>query len=723
MLLSAHTSVHESDSVLSPAINELDPLLPAIRTRSINSNFGASGAGAAYQPGRNLDSLLLSSKKTARKQHFSTFDAKLDINLENEKPFYIPGDIIKGHATLIPRTTFTYDDLTICMEGRVVSKIYITPVTQQTAHHLLLKMLDDTIPESSFPENKIALAGETYKLPFSFVVPEKLLEPMCKEYNLFHRRLPPSFGCASRCGFEFVNGSRNSTNDLLENSETLNATSSGSTTGKNSEENEDDTDSCPVGTCITYYIKARIYSKNKSDRSTPLALLDQSLELNILPSYPVPSPYIFHSNLDTAKYFLTTGNEEIPKDSLGSVIDPKTGRLCYYKIFDWLAGEKFAPPNQLMSMMKVTVTPPDPMLYSPIVKTINNSSTSLNPQVDTPEDNYKFPLKFIYTPKSLPNGDPQTPPLITSLITRLKVHTINATTPINSYKNSKEDILADKNRDEVRATGYKRLLSRLNPDLIFNGNSSSTNISYKEDIWDQWVPLYEQESGNTKYERIINIEIPKTTTNLVPNFHSCLLSRFYELEISITLMSQSQQSSSNHKRTNVFKRKLKLKSSKSSKSDHGGHTRSQSDSNKPKIKSKSFFPNILQSNNTYSYYLEFPLYILLKSQGISSPYASTEYELLNSGALAESPDYEEIIHDDNNVDEIVVSDTLLRRCHENARDYRVNSVLLEDGIDSNDLGDLQEEEENDNGNGNGNGNGNDSGNRSSIGMLKHREEF
>ncbi len=43
----------------------------------------------------------------------------LTICIENEKPFYNPGDNIKGFVTLIPEATFYYYQFSLCVNGRV----------------------------------------------------------------------------------------------------------------------------------------------------------------------------------------------------------------------------------------------------------------------------------------------------------------------------------------------------------------------------------------------------------------------------------------------------------------------------------------------------------------------------------------------------------------------------------------------------------------------------
>src|SRR5204863_3154064 len=65
--------------------------------------------------------------------------------------------------------------------------------------HTVLKLIQP-IDESLYPQPRIAEAGRTYAFPFTFVVPERLLEHVCNhstnhpQVQDAHTRLPPSLG-------------------------------------------------------------------------------------------------------------------------------------------------------------------------------------------------------------------------------------------------------------------------------------------------------------------------------------------------------------------------------------------------------------------------------------------------------------------------------------------------------------------------------------------------
>ena len=70
---------------------------------------------------------------------------------------------------------------------------------QTKAHHDFLKMRQP-IDESTYPQPRIAEGGRTYKFPFTFVIPDKLLPAACshkcdsEQIHQAHLQLPPTLG-------------------------------------------------------------------------------------------------------------------------------------------------------------------------------------------------------------------------------------------------------------------------------------------------------------------------------------------------------------------------------------------------------------------------------------------------------------------------------------------------------------------------------------------------
>ncbi|EXJ61748.1 hypothetical protein A1O7_02178 [Cladophialophora yegresii CBS 114405] len=139
--------------------------------------------------------------------------SELDIVLDGDADFvhsYSTYDEIKGHAVIKFEKDTSFDDLNITFEGQTctyVEKIATTAPTtgRTTGRHTFLKV-QQPIAEGLLPENGLFEAGVTYTVPFTFVVPDRLLPFICshkvdtEQIRREHLQLPPSLGDPSVSG-------------------------------------------------------------------------------------------------------------------------------------------------------------------------------------------------------------------------------------------------------------------------------------------------------------------------------------------------------------------------------------------------------------------------------------------------------------------------------------------------------------------------------------------
>jgi hypothetical protein len=123
---------------------------------------------------------------------------------------YSTYDSINGHVEIRFEKDTSFDDFNITFEGQsstYVEKIATTAPTtgRTTGRHTFLKV-QQPIADSFLPENKIFEARVTYSIPFTFVVPDKLLPFICSHkvenatIRREHTQLPPSLGDPSISG-------------------------------------------------------------------------------------------------------------------------------------------------------------------------------------------------------------------------------------------------------------------------------------------------------------------------------------------------------------------------------------------------------------------------------------------------------------------------------------------------------------------------------------------
>lgn len=148
--------------------------------------------------------LLLKMKNPAsRNKPAITIDLH-DDQQEVFVPSYTTLDKIKGQVTITAPYDTSFDQIYITLEGSVktfVEKIATaSPTNHRTEAFQIFLRLVQPMDMDVFSESRVIKAGRTYKFPFTFVVPEKLLPQSCAhrdasaEVRDVHRNLPPSLG-------------------------------------------------------------------------------------------------------------------------------------------------------------------------------------------------------------------------------------------------------------------------------------------------------------------------------------------------------------------------------------------------------------------------------------------------------------------------------------------------------------------------------------------------
>ena len=119
-------------------------------------------------------------------------------------PSYTSLDEIKGEVSITVPIDTQFDQIYITFEGIVktyVEKIATSsPTNGRTEAFQCFLRLVQPLEEDNFPESNTAKAGQTYKFPFTFVIPERLLPQACDHPRIndsvqqAHLQLPPSLG-------------------------------------------------------------------------------------------------------------------------------------------------------------------------------------------------------------------------------------------------------------------------------------------------------------------------------------------------------------------------------------------------------------------------------------------------------------------------------------------------------------------------------------------------
>ncbi|KAH7469784.1 hypothetical protein IWW34DRAFT_440169 [Fusarium oxysporum f. sp. albedinis] len=127
-------------------------------------------------------------------------ECPLEVNIDRhfEAKIYTSGSTITGSVSFSPSADLTVDAFEIVFTGSETTLVQMFHQgTMPKSGHKFLQ-LRMPIPESALPPDGVLQAGQTYEVPFSFVIPYQLPSAACKHRNPIirerHLQLPPTIG-------------------------------------------------------------------------------------------------------------------------------------------------------------------------------------------------------------------------------------------------------------------------------------------------------------------------------------------------------------------------------------------------------------------------------------------------------------------------------------------------------------------------------------------------
>ncbi|KAE8138145.1 hypothetical protein BDV38DRAFT_245587 [Aspergillus pseudotamarii] len=129
---------------------------------------------------------------------------KVDIELTRETEglvsSYTTKDRIEGTVVITVDRDTRFDDVEITFEGTSRTSVERVAMPGRTGAYQTFLRLRQPIEDSAYPMPRVLEAGRTYKFPFTFVVPDRLLPHVCSHAKTnahverSHTLLPPSLG-------------------------------------------------------------------------------------------------------------------------------------------------------------------------------------------------------------------------------------------------------------------------------------------------------------------------------------------------------------------------------------------------------------------------------------------------------------------------------------------------------------------------------------------------
>ena len=395
-------------------------------------------------------------------------------------PTYTTLDKIEGIVSITALCDFSFQEILITFQG--ASKTYVEAVTAtthtssrtQAVHHFL--KLFQPIDPSLLPSDRVAKEGQIYEVPFTFVVPERLLPQSCghcRDNDAVldaHLALPPTFGDPTT-----MNSGGRFSNDLT-----------------------------PEMTQISYALKVIITHQTGSIGKS--SILDESVKkLRIIPAMEEQPPVSVPGNKDD------TYTLKKEKDLKKGLFKGKLGRLTV----------EAAQPKSLRLPMPG---------YSSTCRT--STMSILNLRFDPAEDS-------------------AAPPRLGSLVNKLKVSTLFATLPIGDIPIRPSHFTQKVQRGVYSETIALSCRNVESAPWIVHDASKSSSQTPKHDHTGSVdgsgkSPSSESQAPSIFYtsQILVPISLPTNSKTFVPTFHSCLISRIYMLDISLSVNSTGKTISS-----------------------------------------------------------------------------------------------------------------------------------------------------------------------------------
>ncbi|KAL9620864.1 MAG: hypothetical protein Q9160_004645 [Pyrenula sp. 1 TL-2023] len=412
----------------------------------------------------------------------------VDIVLHDQQDAYIHSyttlDRIEGHVMMKFDKDTSFDDLSILFEGQsdtFVEKVATTaPTTGRTeGKHVFLKLIQP-MQASAYPANKIFQANKAYSFDFTFVVPEKLLPQVCRHAVEHEQVRTVHQQVPPSLGDPLSSGNGQS---LL-------------------------SDFCPEMARVRYSIRVKVVKQRmlNHDTSEQIVVASQSLRLRILPAKDEEPPmnvaeddddYTLRKEKDVRKGLLKLG---------------KIGRLV---------AEASQPRSLQLHPLRSTDT-------SPVT-----TSTTISLRFD-------------------PACPDQPPPSLGNCTTKLMISTCFGASAFpwiprrkgsniwDTYRGSYSEPL-DLSSRCISTVQWERHESTTS-DSETHTRQTSTESSRSASLSIFKTPASSQSYTPGSPFWIARISVPISLPPnkvFVPTFHTCIISRLYSLEVSISYSAPS----------------------------------------------------------------------------------------------------------------------------------------------------------------------------------------
>lgn len=254
-------------------------------------------------------------------------------------PSYTTLDKVQGDVTIMAPYDTAFDQIYITLEGSVktfVEKMATaSPTNYRTeAFQVFLRLLQP-LDMGAFSRPRVIKGGQTYKFPFTFVIPQKLLPHSCEHLQDAHLSLPPSLGDPMTASVNRI---------LLD-------------------------DMAPEMSVISYAVRVRI-TNGRGTTGKPIIMAETSKKLRVVPAVDEQPPLVMYG--DSKDDYLLKNQKEIKKGLFKSKLGVLTMESQQPKSLRLPALKSNNPcPVTTMATVKVRFDPSEEGAQPPRLNTLS----------------------------------------------------------------------------------------------------------------------------------------------------------------------------------------------------------------------------------------------------------------------------------------------------------------------------------------------------------------
>ncbi|KAL2258457.1 hypothetical protein VTK26DRAFT_8221 [Humicola hyalothermophila] len=136
---------------------------------------------------------------SSAKASFPKSDVNITLNDHYNSKVYTSSSPVSGEVAITTRRHVPFDRIQVFLLGTTKASFESSAGAFRSVTHTFLKMMMP-IPESTYPSPRVLQPGQTYTIPFNFVIPSQLTINACDHQRLsdqvqdHHLLLPPTMG-------------------------------------------------------------------------------------------------------------------------------------------------------------------------------------------------------------------------------------------------------------------------------------------------------------------------------------------------------------------------------------------------------------------------------------------------------------------------------------------------------------------------------------------------